>query len=302
MDSDYKWGITLGVVAVVTIITVIFGWPFYTVSQGERGVYLRWGAVQGIVQPGLGLKLPFSDSVPTVNIQLQNRTHSKLEAYSRDQQPAEIRVSVNYRFLADRVDYVLTSLGGEEAAAINIIDTRLHQELKIVFGQFNAVTAIQDRERLNIEVQEAVSAAVTEASDSAVLVEGVQIEDIAFSIAYEQSVEDRMLAEVEVQRLQQNAERERVQAEIAVIQANARADAVRAEAQAAADARRLSGEANADVIRLTGEAEAAAIEARGAALRDNPQLVQLVTAEKWNGVLPATMLPSGTVPFLDLQR
>ena len=103
-----------------------------------------------------------------------------------------------------------------------------------------------------------------------------------------------MLAEVEVQRVQQNAERERVQAEIAVIQAQAQAEARVAQATAEAQA-----------ITLTGEAEANAIRARGDALRENPSLIDLVQAERWNGQLPTTMVPGGTVPFMnvgELQR
>ena len=111
-----------------------------------------------------------------------------------------------------------------------------------------------------------------------------------------------MLAEVEVQKLQQNAEREKVQAQITVTQANAKANAVRAEAQANADATRLNGEAQASNIRITGEAQAAAIEARAKALGTNPNLVTLVQAERWNGVLPTTMVPGSAVPFVSVNK
>ena len=59
----------------------------------------------------------------------------------------------------------------------------------------------------------------------------------------------RMQAEVEVQKLHQNAEREKVQAQITVTQASAQADAVRAQAQAEAEAILLRGEAEAKAIR-----------------------------------------------------
>ncbi|MNE59598.1 hypothetical protein D3C80_1547040 [compost metagenome] len=118
----------------------------------------------------------------------------------------------------------------------------------------------------------------------------MQIENIDFSDAYEASIEQRMLAEVEVQKLRQNAEREKVQAEITVTQANASADSVRAKANADAEA-----------IRIMGDAEATSIKARGDALRENPGLVALTQAEKWNGQLPTTMLPDGSVPMLQLQ-
>jgi len=45
----------------------------------------------------------------------------------------------------------------------------------------------------------------------------------------------------------------------------------------------------------------AAIQASGAALRDNPMLIELVTAEKCNGTLPATMVPSAALPFVSVK-
>jgi regulator of protease activity HflC (stomatin/prohibitin superfamily) len=111
------------------------------------------------------------------------------------------------------------------------------------------------------------------------IVESVQVENIDFSDAYEKSIEQRMLAEVEVQKVQQNAEREKVQAEILVIQAKAEADAKK----------------------LQGDAEAHSINARGRALAQNPALVELIQAEKWNGVLPTTMVPGQSVPFINVK-
>ena len=211
--------------------------------------------------------------------------YEPVEAYSRDQQPASMRISVNYRLAADRAKEIYATFGSEQAVVDRLIQPRVYEELKTVFGQFNAVTAIQERERLNKEVRDSIATAV----EGPLLIEGVQIENIDFSDSYEELIEQRMQAEVEVQRLRQNAEREIVQAQITVTQANAKADAVRAQAQAEADA-----------IRMRGEAEALAIKARGDALAQNPGLVSLVQAEKWNGQLPTTMLPSGTLPMLDL--
>ncbi|WP_375459199.1 SPFH domain-containing protein [uncultured Enterovirga sp.] len=97
--------------------------------------------------------------------------------------------------------------------------------------------------------------------------------------------------ETEVQRLRQNANREKVQAEITVTQANARANGVRAQAQAETDS-----------IRLKDEAEATAIRARVAALGENPNLVTLVQAERWNGILATTMVPGAAVPMISVSR
>ena len=275
MSEGRIFGI-IGAVLAGIVALVILGSSFYTVDQGERGVILRNGAVVGTADPGLGFKLPIIDTVKEINVQTQARLYEKVMVYSRDQQNADLYVSVNYRIATDQVQQIYSEFGGREGIVSRMLDRQVPEEVKNVFGKFNAVTAIQERERLSREVQEAIQKSVT---TPLLIVESVQIENIDFSDAYEQSIEQRMLAEVEVQKVQQNAEREKVQAEIAVIQAKAEADAVK----------------------LKGDAEAHAINARGRALRDNPNLIELVQAEKWNGVLPTTMVPGQTVPFINVK-
>ena len=263
-----------GVVGLIAL--VVIGGSFYTIDAGERGVILRNGKVVGTAEPGLNFKLPIVDSVRDITVQTQARVYEKVMVYSKDQQTAELNISVNYRLPADQVQAIYTEYGGKDGVMTRLLDRQVPEEVKNVFGRFNAVTAIQERERLSKEVQDAIQRATT---NPVLIVESVQIENIDFSEAYEQSIEQRMLAEVEVQKVQQNAAREKVQAEIAVIQAKAEADAVK----------------------LKGDAEAYAINARGRALAQNPNLVELVQAEKWKGVLPTTMVPGQTVPFINVK-
>ena len=265
-------------------LTVVGG-SWYTVDEGYRGVTLRNGAVTGTAEPGLGFKLPLIDSVIDISVQSQAQLYENVLVYSRDQQTAGLALSVNYRFPADQVETIYREYGGEAGVISRLLDRQVLEEVKNVFGKFNAVTAIQERERLAAEVQMAIQKAVI----GPITVESVQIENIDFSDAYEQSIEARMLAEVEVQKVRQNAEREKVTAEITVIQAKAEADAQLARATAGAEA-----------TRIRGEAEASAIKAKAEALKDNAGLIALTQAEKWNGQLPTTMIPGSTVPFMDV--
>lgn len=72
-----------------------------------------------------------------------------------------------------------------------------------------------------------------------------------------------------------------------------------ATAQGQADAKIANAKADAEAIRLKGEAEADAIQARAKALAANSNLVELTKAERWNGVLPTTVLPNGALPFIE---
>ena len=276
---------TAGLIALV-IFVFAFG-SFYTVDEGERGVVTRYGKIVKVSQPGLGFKLPLLDSVTKISIQDHVEIYSDMEAYSRDQQPAIMRVSVSYRLLAGQVADVYRVYGDRRGVIDRLVSRKVMEETKTVFGGFNAESAIRERGRLNAEFREAIQSSV----EGPILILGVQIEDISFSKAYERSVEERMLAEVAVQREKQNLEREKVQADIVRTQALADADKVRFAAQAEADA-----------IRARGNAEAEAITARAEALKNNAALIELVKAERWNGSLPTTMLPTGTIPFIDVSK
>jgi regulator of protease activity HflC (stomatin/prohibitin superfamily) len=284
-------GIFFGAVVLIAALcglTIIFG-SWYTVDQTQRGVILRNGAVVGTAQPGLGFKIPMFDSIEKISVRTVTWTWDKMNSYSFDQQPADLKISVTLRAAPEKVSELYSRFGGLETAVKQVVAPLVNQQVKIVFGRYTAVRAIQERGALNGAIRDAIVTALKD--DSMLVIESVQLENIEFSHAYLQSIEQRMLAEVEVQKLQQNAEREKVQAQIVVTKATAEANAIRQRAQAESEA-----------ITLRGNAEATAISARGKALGDNPHLVTLVQAEKWNGVLPVTMVPGGSVPMLALGK
>lgn len=286
MNARVIVGGTIAAVVGIAALTIIGG-SFYTVDSGDRGVILRNGAVVGTAEPGLGFKLPIIDSVREISVRSNARLYENVPAYSKDQQTATLSMSISYRLPGDQVEQIYTEYGGEEGVMSRLLDRQVYTVAKNVFGQYNAVTAIQDRARLNADIQTAITTAVK----GPIIIESVQIENIDFSNAYEDSIEARMLAEVEVQKVKQNAEREKVQAQIAVIQAQAQADAQLAQAKAAAEA-----------TRLKGDAEAGAIRVKADALRDNAGLIALTQAERWDGKLPTTMIPGSTVPFMDVTK
>lgn len=285
-------------IAVLFGITIIFG-SWYTIDQTERGVILRNGAMVGTAQPGLGFKMPWVDSVAKVNVKTSTFSWDKMDTYSYDQQQAHLKVSVTLHAAADKVGELYSRFGGLDGAVSQLLAPHVNQQVKVVFGGYTAVRAIQGRAKLNSDIKESIAAALS--GTDVLVIESVQLENIEFSDVYLKSIEQRMLAEVEVQRLQQNAEREKVQAQITVTIANASADALRADAKAKSDAAKLAGDGSAYATKVRGDAEASAISARAAALASNQNLIALTQAERWNGVLPSTMLPGGSVPMLSLK-
>jgi regulator of protease activity HflC (stomatin/prohibitin superfamily) len=281
----------LRLVAIVLVALVILSVPlgsFYTVDQKQRVVLLTNGAYSATTGPGLHFKIPWVQSAVPISVETHTFKYGKVNSYSSDQQPADVDLSVTLAVDPARVADIYAHFGSVDNAVARIVTPAVSQEFKVVFGRYTAASAIQDRAKLNADAFQAIQAAV--AGYPELQLKGVQVENIDFSQQYISSIEARMQAEIEVQKIQQNAQREKVQAEITVIQAKAKADAVVAQAEAEANA-----------TKLRGEAEAAAIRAKGDALKDNPGLVALTQAERWNGVLPTTMVPGGATPMLNLQ-
>jgi regulator of protease activity HflC (stomatin/prohibitin superfamily) len=263
----------LSVLVGLVIAYLAFG-SWYQVDQGERAVVLRFGELVGESAAGFHFKLPWVDSVRRITAQTQTKRYQNLDAYSRDQQPADLTVSVTY--VVSNASEVYAQYGDLEVAVLRLIDPRLTAGIKTIFGQYDAVRAIQERAALNNDFATAVTSAIDGGPISII---SVQIENIDFSDAYEQSVEQRMLAQVEIQKREQNLRTTEVEAQIA----------------------RTKAEGEAQATRLRGEAEASAIKARAEALRMNADLVQLQAVEKWDGKLPTTMVPSSALPFINVQ-
>ena len=268
---------------VVVLLMLIYS-TYFTIDQGERGVILHWGAIAGEAEPGLHFKIPVVTTVEKVSVQIQKlpfekteRGDSRMQAYSRDQQPAVIALSVNYH--VTDVSAIYAQYGSLGTVESRIISPKAFEQLKNVFGQFDAADAIQKRASLNAEVYNAIRSAIR----GPVVIDSVQIEDISFSQQYEGAVEARMQAIVKQQQAEADKQKRIIDADASAYEVKAQADA------------------QAHRIQVQGAAEAGAIKQRGDALRDNPALPTLTAVEKWNGVLPTTMVPGSALPFLNMK-
>ena len=88
--------IGLGLIAVVAIGIWIFS-GFYTIGESERGVVLRLGKYDRMVDPGLNWKPTFIDQVTPVNIQSIRSLNSKGLMLTKDENVVTVEMGVQYR-------------------------------------------------------------------------------------------------------------------------------------------------------------------------------------------------------------
>lgn len=226
-----------GLLAVLLLIALMGSW--YTVNETERGVLLRNGALVGVVEPGLSFKIPLIETVKRISVQSNATTYQGLQAYSKDQQTATLNVSVSWHVVPAEVGKVYMQYQDLDGLVSRLISRQVPTQVENVFGQYNAVSAVQNRGKFVADVTKAIRDSVT----GPVVIDGVQVENIDFSDDYERSIALRMKAEVEVKTREQMLATEQVEAQIVVTRAQADADSKVAQAKADAEATRLRGSA-----------------------------------------------------------
>ncbi|UXZ55176.1 FtsH protease activity modulator HflK [Halomonas sp. 7T] len=91
---------------VVVALAIWAASGFYLVDQSERGVVLRFGEYQGIVDPGLQWNPPLIDDVRMVNVTRVRSVSQTQSMLTRDENIVEVEISAQYQ-VANPRDFVL---------------------------------------------------------------------------------------------------------------------------------------------------------------------------------------------------
>jgi regulator of protease activity HflC (stomatin/prohibitin superfamily) len=294
LRREVKWGL-LGLMGVIGLVIVMSSW--FTVPEGYVSVITRNGKVIGEASPGLNWKVPLIDAAHDMSVKTQRVNFEEVQSYSKDIQQSTSYISVNFRLLPTVVSKTYSNVGLNYDEVL--LNTRVYKHLKETFGKYNAVEIISQRDKLSELVEQVLR---DDMEPFGIMIEDVQLANIDFSESYEHAAELAATAQAKVVQAKQELEKARVDAQVQVAQAEAGALATKAKADA--EAYRVKAEGEADAFRLTaqGNARADALTAQMKALGGDPALtVDYFRALSWNGTLPTTMVPGGTLPILNMK-
>ncbi len=290
-DSDGKTLSTAGLVAKVVGAAVLGLFTLFTamaatevVPTGHIGLKVRFGKV---VSDGLEADRywynPFTTDMVTLDAQIQ-KWEASTETYTRDVQQARIAFTLNYRMDPTFAKAIYIDTKGLWAE--KLIGQVVVEAIKNELGKHNAVDFIAKRNEAARNIEATITASLLKRH---VLATGFQLRDVAFTEAFEQSVEEKVKAEQEAIREKNNTVKVTELANQAIETAKGKAESTVLAAKAQAEATLVLAKAEAESIRIRGEA-----------LSKNQNLVELVTAERWNGALPTQMYGSAPVPFINV--
>ena len=290
------------VVFLVLLAGLLLWLGLLVVEPTEMAGVRRFGEVttREPLGPGIHLKLPLIDQVDRLQVSLDILRVQDMTMYTVDNQWVKISVGMTYRIPPPAVFRLLYQVGRSGSFGIREnVEPIIADRAMRVFARRNTIKISEERETIANEIRQLVSTRLAELFGLEVV--DLQIAKIEYSPTFAASVEaavkaknDAVAAENTVNRIRFEAEQVRVRA-----QGEADAAAIQAEGQKRSAVIRAQGEAEA--VRIVGEAQAASLQARGAAVATHPGIVQLVAADRWNGVLPLTVLGEhGAVPFINL--
>jgi regulator of protease activity HflC (stomatin/prohibitin superfamily) len=251
------------VVAAVAVVAVsIAGCGIKVVDTGQRGIKTRFGEVVSQSLPeGLYFYNPFTSNIVEIDTRVQ-RQDGETDTYTRDVQQAAVKYTLNYRLQQDAAHLMYRDIGRDWE--VKLIPQVVLGTLKEVVGKWDAVDIISNRDKAATAAFDSIRQNLAERN---VEVSRFEITDIAFTREFENSVEQKVIAQQKAIEEQNRTKQIEEQARQKV---------------------------------LSAEAEAKSIQIRAQALERNAKLVEWEAVQKWNGVLPQYMLGGGAMPFINL--
>jgi regulator of protease activity HflC (stomatin/prohibitin superfamily) len=265
--------LTSVVVVLVALVALAIVPPsIKTVNTGEVAVVKYLGKAKEVKTPGTYFSFWLTNTYEYYDTKVQNVDISTA-AYSSDAQTMNIQMTLQYQAMNEKVLDIANQYGSL-ATLQNRIQSIAIEKTKSILSSHKAMNIIADRASMSPAVEEAIKKAVGD--EYYVNVVAVVLTNIDFSDAFEQAVEEKMIAE-----------QSKLKAEYENETKVARAEAEAAAKLKAAQAEIEIAKAQAESKKIAAEAEAEANAIVNKSLTD--KILQEKYLEKWNGELPNVM-------------
>ncbi len=242
--------IVFGLIGLFILITLLTS-AVTIVEPGNRGILITLGNVSPEYKgEGIHLKFPFIQKIEPISIR-QRTQNGSAPTFSKDLQTVTIEFDVLYRVPQEKVVELYQGYSG--IIYDSLIEPRIQEQMKQVCAQFRAEDLVQNREVVKTDVIAKTQLALK----GLLLIEDVTITNIELTDELKVSIEQKQIAEQEAQKMVYVKEQAELQAEVKIITAKAEAEAAR-------------------VI--------------GETLRQNPQVIEMEIAKKWDGKAPQTVV------------
>lgn len=223
----------LGTVGVAMLLLGVAG-PFVEVPAGSVGVVTNFGQVQpGTLQPGLHVVVPVLQQVVTVDTRVQPHQFQEIDAASSEYQTVKLTGTMNYHVDGQYASDLYQRVGTDFAS--KVIDPAFNDFIKQVVPGYPVDKILAKRDEIRTLAKQQLAANLAQYH---IIVDDIYIANISFSDSFQQAIEQKQVAQQQVQTEQQILEQKRIQAQQVVVAAQGVADAAVVSAKGQAESNR----------------------------------------------------------------
>lgn len=287
-DDELKVGnvVITGVIAVGAIISGISACT--KVDTGCTGVRTYFGSVQeSTYDAGFHFKVPFVEKVVKVNNKVQ-KVEVDANSTSKDLQSVNSTLAINYHLAKESSVSMYKNIG--LTYEDTILQPTIQEATKSVMARYRAEELIQCRSEVSNEVMTEISEKV---NDYGIIVDEFNITNFSFSQAFDDAIEQKLVAE-------QNKIKAATENEQRVAAAEADAAEAKARAEGEAESARIKAQGDADAIKAKADAEAEANKKINESI--TPELIDYNRIQTWNGQLPNVMTSGSDNVIVDATK
>ena len=210
-STKIKKIVILSIVGLFLLISLISS--FTIVESGEVGLKVRFGKItNSSISEGINFKIPYIEQILRVNIKVQ-KAELEVEGSTKDLQLVSTRIAVNYRIDVDQASTLYKTVGSnfEEIVLLPAVK----ESIKSAIAQYNAEEITTNRTTVSESCLKAIQDKVRKYG---IIIEDFNLTDFNFSDEYTKAIEDKQVAEM-------NLEKAKLEAEAKVAAAKGEADA-----------------------------------------------------------------------------
>ena len=252
-----------------------------TVPTGHTGILVTFGAVEDATyEAGVHFKLPIQKVVI-----MDNRTQKallELKCFSSDIQEVTVNYSINYQIEKENAQRIYKTIGTKYYEVV--MEPRIHEAVRSVISKYSAENLIESRDQLSVKITEILE---KELGAYNIVVVNTAIENLDFSDAFTNAVEEKQVA-------QQNYLKAQTEQEQKIMEQEASAERDEIAAKAAAEVAKIQ----ADAAEYAGQRDAAINKALSDTLTE--VLIKYYEIQRWDGKLPEYFVSGtdGVLPIL----
>ncbi len=196
------------------------------VDAGERGVLLRWGAVQDtILDEGIHLVNPISDTVVSMDIQV-HKDEIDTEAASKDLQFIFSTIATNYHLDPSKVNTIYQEIGTNYLD--RVIAPSVEESVKSVTAKFTATELLTQRSEAKSEISNQLKERLAKYN---IMIDDVSITNFEFSEEFNEAIEKKQIAQQEAERAEYLRQKAEIEKETEILKAQGSAEAQRLQSE-----------------------------------------------------------------------